>query len=221
MLSCPKCGVLIRGNKTRCPLCGGRVQGEPEASPFPLIIPKKVNPFSVLRLSTFICIAAEIILLAVHYLTDFSNHWLTFAMICVGLVWLDISMTVIYRRNLIKMLSLQTYFVCVAAVFIDIYSGYRGWSVAWMIPCCLTALSIATICIGKGLKMLLEEYIIFLAVDMLLSFLQMIPILLDLNPFRLPAVLSMTFLLICGIAALIFSGRTWPAQLQNCLTFSL
>ena len=204
MLSCPKCQVTIRGSKTCCPLCGGRVQGEPEPSPFPLIVPKKVNPFTVLRLSTFICIAAEIILLTVHYLTDFDNHWLTFSMICTGLVWLDISMTVNYRRNLIKMLSLQTYFVCAAAVFIDIYSGYRGWSIAWLIPLGLTAISIATVCIGKGLKMLLEEYIIFLAVDMLLSFLQMIPILLDLNPFKLPAVLSMAFLLICGIAAVIF-----------------
>ena len=204
MLTCPKCGVNIRGNKTCCPLCGGRVAGDPVPSPFPYIAPKKVSPFSILRLATFLCLDVEIVLFAVHYLTDFDYPWLTFTMICVLVVWIDLSMTVRYRRNPITLLSWQVYIVCAATVWIDIYSGYRGWSVAWVIPCSLAALSIVTVIIGKGMRLLLEEYIIFLAADMLLSFLQAIPILLHLNPFRWPAVFCIAFLLICGLAAVFF-----------------
>ena len=207
MQSCPRCGVRIRGNKTACPLCGGRVQGDPEPSPFPFIPGKKISLFTVIRLSTFIFLAVEIVLFALHFLTDFRFHLISFFMLGALAAWFDIVMTVKYRRNLIRMLSFQVYFGCAAVVIIDILTRYRGWSVAWVIPLSLTGLTIATVCIGKGLKMLLEEYIIYLAADMLLSFLQIIPLALGLNPFRLPAVICMAFMLISGLAALLFFRR--------------
>ena len=207
MLSCPKCGVRIRGNKASCPLCGGRVQGEAEPSPFPYIPESRISLLTVIRLSTFIILAVEIVLFAVHFLTDFRFQILSLCMLGALAVWIDIFMTVKYRRSLIRMLSLQVYFGCAATVIIDILTRYRGWSVAWVIPLSLTGLVIATVCIGKGRKMLLEEYIIYLAADMLLSFLQIIPLLMGLNPFRFPAVISMAFMLISGLAALLFFRR--------------
>ena len=81
MLSCPRCAVRIRGNKTSCPLCGGRVQGDAEPSPFPYIPEKKISLFTVIRLSTFIILAVEIVLFALHFLTDFRYHIISLFML--------------------------------------------------------------------------------------------------------------------------------------------
>ena len=54
---------------------------------------------------------------------------------------------------------------------------------------------------------LLEEYIIYLAVDMLLALGQVAFLVLGMNAFVWPAVISMAFLLILGAAALIFRFR--------------
>ena len=65
-------------------------------------------------------------------------------------------------------------------------------------------LVLVTIGVGRGARLRLEEYIIYLAVAMLLSMLQIIPVLSHANPVILPAVISMALLLILGCAAVIF-----------------
>ena len=56
--------------------------------------------------------------------------------------------------------------------------------------------------------MLLQDYIVFLELDLLLSILvQGLLIRFGMNPFRLPAILSMALLISMGATALIFWTR--------------
>ena len=60
---------------------------------------------------------------------------------------------------------------------------------------------------ASGAKLRLEEYIIYLGVAMVLSMLQIIPVLSGVNPMILPAVLCMAIMLILGCGAVIFRFR--------------
>ena len=64
-----------------------------------------------------------------------------------------------------------------------------------------------TFIVGKAADLRLEEYIMYIVMAMLLSMLQIIPVLTHANPKPLPAVLCMTVLLILGFAEVIFRFR--------------
>lgn len=207
MLYCSKCRIQIRGNKKCCPLCQGELNGTPSPAAFPTIKRGRISSLSLVKIFTFCLIALEIAYNAVWFLAEFQLAWIPFAMIGTLVVWLDVALGVYFRNNMVKNITLQVYVSMIAGFIIDRYTGFRGWSVQWMIPCCLVGLVIVTVCIGKGAGVLLEEYIIYLAVDLVLAMGQAIFLALGLNAFVWPAVISMALLSILGVAALLFRFR--------------
>ena len=207
MLYCSKCRIQIRGNKKCCPLCQGELTGIPSPAAFPTLKRGRISSLSLVKIFTFCMIALEIAFIAVWFLSDFELAWVPFGMIGALVVWLDVVLGVYFRNNMVKNITLQVYIVMIAGFLIDRSTGFYGWSVQWMIPCCFVGLVIVTVCIGKGAKVLLEEYILYLAVDMVLAMGQAIFLALRMNAFVWPAVISMAALLILGVAALLFRFR--------------
>jgi hypothetical protein len=130
-----------------------------------------------------------------------------FAVLGVLIAWGDLMVGVYYRNNLIKTFTIETYLVMAGCLLIDSLTGWRGWSVAFVLPIGFVFLVLMTISIGKGASLRLEEYVIYLFVTSVLSLLQIIPVLTGANPVILPAVLSMTILLIMVCAGVIFRFR--------------
>ena len=181
MQYCSKCRISIRGDKTECPLCGGRLTGEPSPGGFPVLAKKRFTHMSVVKVATFCCIM-------------------------VGIY---------FRNNLIKTLSIETYLAMAVALLVDTLTGWHGWSLAYVLPIGFVLLVFVTIAVGRGAHLRLEEYIIYIFVTMLLSMLQIIPVLTRVNPVIAPAVISMAVLLIEASAAVIFRFRDLVSAVQK------
>ncbi len=207
MLYCSKCGISIRGNKRCCPLCQGELTGTPSEAAFPTLKRARITSLSLVKLFTFLFIALEIVWSAVGFLADFTLAWVPFAMAGTLVAWLDAVLAVYFRNNVVKNITIQVYLVMIGGFVIDRFTGFHGWSVQWLIPCCFLGLVTTTIALGRGLPLRLEEYILYLAVDMVLSLLQTIFLVMRMNAFVWPAVISMAALLILGVAALLFRFR--------------
>lgn len=207
MLYCSKCGISIRGNKRCCPLCQGELTGTPSEAAFPTLKRARITSLSLVKLFTFLFIALEIVWSAVGFLADFTLAWVPFAMAGTLVAWLDAVLAVYFRNNVVKNITIQVYLVMIGGFIIDRFTGFHGWSVQWLIPCCFLGLVTTTIALGRGLPLRLEEYILYLAVDMVLSLLQTIFLVMRMNAFVWPAVISMAALLILGVAALLFRFR--------------
>ena len=207
MLYCSKCGISIRGNKRCCPLCQGELTGTPSEAAFPTLKRARITSLSLVKLFTFLFIALEIVWSAVGFLANFTLAWVPFAMAGTLVAWLDAVLAVYFRNNVVKNITIQVYLVMIGGFVIDRFTGFHGWSVQWLIPCCFLGLVTTTIALGRGLPLRLEEYILYLAVDMVLSLLQTIFLVMGTNAFVWPAVISMAALLILGVAALLFRFR--------------
>lgn len=207
MLYCSKCGISIRGNKRCCPLCQGELTGTPSEAAFPTLKRARITSLSLVKLFTFLFIALEIVWSAVGFLANFTLAWVPFAMAGTLVAWLDAVLAVYFRNNVVKNITIQVYLVMIGGFVIDRFTGFHGWSVQWLIPCCFLGLVTTTIALGRGLPLRLEEYILYLAVDMVLSLLQTIFLVMGMNAFVWPAVISMAALLILGVAALLFRFR--------------
>ncbi|MGI6117070.1 MAG: DUF6320 domain-containing protein [Bilifractor sp.] len=210
MQYCEKCKVTIRGNKRCCPLCGGRLSGtaEPETAGYPVLKAKKVTKMGIVRVSLFCFLALEVVMTMLQIMLPGYLPWVTFVMIGAPVGWVDLVLAFYLRNNVIQLVTVQTYVGMIIGVVIDRMTGHPGWAVEWMIPSCFLGLSVITIIIGKVIqKRLLVEYVVYLAVDMALSLLQIVFIRIGWNKFIWPAVICITIMVIMALGALIFYHR--------------
>ena len=207
MQVCNRCGILIRGNKQCCPLCEGDLTGEPENPAFPVIPEKKVTRLSILRVAVFLCVIFEVVMLSARVLAGERAGWVPTAML-LGLIALaDVFLVVYHRNSLLKLITFQTYVAMLVCYYVDRRTRFHGWSVSWVIPCAFAVLAAATLICAFFMHLKLTEFSIYLGFDILLSLLQIIFIVLDMNRFVWPAVICMALMVILGAAGLIFHTR--------------
>lgn len=209
MQVCNKCGITIRGAKSKCPLCGGELQGNPapETAGFPALH-EKVSKWSVLKVAAFCFFVLEILMILVQYITKGRWMWPGVVIVLAAVGLADLFIAFYYRHNVLKLISGQVYIGMILAIGIDRkLAGWHAWSVSWLLPAGFIGLAITIISIGCGLHLRLVEYIIYLAVAVLASMTQIILIRIGWNPHPLPAVICMSVMAILGAAGLLFFFR--------------
>ena len=207
MQRCENCKITVRGEKDVCPLCGGPLEGAPSESVYPVLGKSKLTWASMARIVSLVAILFIIAMGTFGWLTRFRYSWVIFAIGGAFVLWIDILLNVYYQHNAIKLLTVQTYIGIALALVIDLLSGYRGWSVTWVIPFAFIGLAIATLAIGKALHLRLTEYLAYLIVDAVLSLVQIIFLCLHMEIVRLPLLFSMAVMVAGALAALAFRYR--------------
>lgn len=209
MQICPKCKIQIRGRKSCCPLCQSSLkETEGELSPaFPTLKRKKISNITFIKMCTFLFVALEIVFITINIMTHSAYPAIGPVMLGLLVGWITILTTMYLRNNLLKVITWEVIVAIVVDVYIDIKTGFKGWSVNWMIPLTLIALAIATIVIAHVLKLRLDEYILYIVMDIVMALLQIIFIKNGRNTFPWPAVISIMAYLILLAAVLIFRFR--------------
>ncbi len=209
MQICQKCNVKIRGRKECCPLCQGRlkeVEGEENPS-FPVLEKRKISNITFLKMCTFIFIASEIIFGTINIMTEGKYSFIGPVILGLFVAWIDVLATMYLRNNLIKVITFEVFVAIVVDFYIDLKTRFYGWSVHWMIPLTLIMLAVITICTALILKLRLDEYILYIVMDFVVSLLQIIFIRNGMNSFPWPAVISIMFYMILIAALVIFRFR--------------
>ena len=209
MQICQKCNVKIRGRKECCPLCQGRlkeVEGDENPS-FPVLEKRKISNITFLKMCTFLFIASEIIFGAINIMTKGEFSFIGPVMLGLFVAWIDVIATMYLRNNLIKVITFEVVVAIVVDFYIDIKTGFHGWSVNWMIPMTLIGLAVATNIIAWVLKLRLDEYILYIVLDFVMALVQIIFIRNGMNTFPWPAVASIITYMILIAALVIFRFR--------------
>ncbi|XME03695.1 DUF6320 domain-containing protein [Lachnospiraceae bacterium C1.1] len=209
MQICPKCKIKIRGNKKCCPLCQGKINNSEGAEnpAFPTLESKKISDISFLKICTFIAVTLEIVFISINVMTNGVFSFIGPVILGILAGWLTILTTVYLRNNILKVITWEVILAIIIDVYVDMNTGFYGWSFNWMIPMTLIALAIATIIIATVLKLRLDEYIFYLILDVFMSLLQIIFINNGMNDFPWPAAISIMIFLILFAAVLIFRFR--------------
>ena len=206
MQYCPKCKVTIRGKKSCCPLCQGKIreeEGEINA-PFPTLKKKKLTNVTFLKVVTFIFIASEIIFGTINIQTHNEYSFIGVTMLGIFVAWITALTTMYLRNNLIKVITWEVLVAIVVDIYIDVKTGFHAWSVNWMVPGTLIGLAIATFIIAGVLKLRLDEFILYLVLDLLMALCQIIFIMNGMNTFTWPAVISIMVFLIMISGLVVF-----------------
>ncbi len=217
MQYCTKCRVQIRGRKARCPLCqgellealppGGVDYAALREDPFARISRSPVTSMLLFRIVTFLCVSALIFMGAIQVISGFRLWWVHVA--CLGVLagWADVLIALYYRSNILKMLNTQAYLLMAVSIVIDRLTTRSGWSVSWFIPILFVLLVLITNAVAAGNGLHLYEFILYLALDVVMSLLQIIPIALGWNKVIAPAVICIALMLVLASSLIIFQGK--------------
>ena len=209
MQYCKRCNIRIRGNKRVCPLCEGPLTGEPEQEVYPEIRRRPVSRLSLIKLTTFFFFAFEFVMGGILFLLqDRMLGWAPYVMVGAVFLYLDLMLAYYFKNNFLKMFTIQVYIGMVICYVIDRLTGYLGWSVAWVIPFAFVGLIVVTISFGAGFHMTLEEYAVYLIVDVLASYLQLIFLVNGTNRHPQPAVIVLICFSVGAAAAALFRFRS-------------
>ena len=171
MLYCPQCRLQITGAPRRCPLCGGELTGtgDAQAEVFPTLAAQRHRMRLFVRIVSFLALAAAAVCLLVNLLYPSETWWAGYAAAGIGSGWLLLVFALQRRRNVPKTILWLTTLGGLLCVGWDLATGWRGWSVTWLIPILCTAAQLALIVLPRLLRLRFSDYIFYLAADLFFS----------------------------------------------------
>ncbi|MCR5525875.1 MAG: hypothetical protein K6F39_00645 [Lachnospiraceae bacterium] len=211
MQSCDKCKIEIRGNKARCPLCGGKLKGEPESPAFPALKRKIITRALLVRIAAFILFVFCLAMRIVDYASPAGISWLPLAIISAFVGFGDICVMAYYHNNPLKTITIQIYVGMFISLIVDYYTGWHAWSVVWVLPGAFCGMVIATIITGLILRMRLQDFVLYLLFDTLFALVQFVFLFKEINPFPLPAVISTAMIIVFFVGILLFRWRDFAS----------
>ena len=152
MQHCPLCNVNIAGARTVCTRCRCRLTDEPDLSlevfP-PSCLDKNFLPFLV-RIFTFACIVSAVVAVIINVQFPSGGWWCLFALFGILCAWTVTFVALRKKHNVLKNILWQLVIVAGFAMLWDRFTGQRGWSVDYVIPCLLICALIALFVLARA-----------------------------------------------------------------------
>ena len=216
MKFCEKCSVSVSGGANKCPLCQHTLTGDNnsgETFPFvPLVRHKHSLLLRLLELcSAFVVIAS----VAVNLMVPQSGFWSLFVAAGVACVWLSLLLAIRKRHNILKNLTYQVTVVSILSVLWDIFTGWHGWSVDFVIPIAFVSAMSATAIIAYILKMQTDTYIIYSFLLIIYGIIPVFFVISGLSSIIYPSLICTACSLFLFAALLIFEGRNMTEELKR------
>lgn len=218
MLHCEHCKVDLPGNPGRCPLCQNAPVGTPDnaESRFPdLPSPKQTMDRIIFIWAAFASVCAAAICITINLISHVGGWWSLFVVIGIASLWIDFYLMLKNRKNLPKNILWQVAAVSIIAFLWDFFTGYRGWSLDYVLPILCTCAMVAMTVIAKIRRLDIQDYILYLVIDCILGVVSLVLILTGVTRVIIPSAISFGSSLIFLAFLFIFEGKALMAEIQR------
>lgn len=217
MKVCEKCKVKVAGSRKYCPLCQGVLTGPDceEEEIFPLV-PTIYRQYSLFfRLLIFISIVAAVVCVSINVLTYRGVWWSFFVSAGIVCMWIILAVSARKRNNIPKNMMYQVAVVSILAAVWDALTGWRGWSVEYVLPLICTAAMIAMAILMKVIRLNVADLIIYFCINALFGIAPLILLLIGCLHVRYPALICVGCTVVSLSAILLFQGESLRAELKR------
>lgn len=147
MKHCRRCDIEIKDGSVTCPLCDSVLEGKEQGEPaYPEIGYQMQRFLFIKRLFYFSLLVVGVTSVLVNYYTFHRFHeiyWSVIVLGAIGYCWFTVSYTVMNHTNLGAKVIFQAVGILLVTVIADYVTGYRGWSLRFVIPGMLLLADIA------------------------------------------------------------------------------
>lgn len=217
MKYCRHCKVYIREDRDRCTLCENVLEeeagGESE-DVFPEIAPFYESHLA-LKIMIFISIVAIVVSFGIKMIFPSDINWPMLFMFVVISIWGGLVIIIQKRYHIPKKILWQVIIISILAVFWDYQTGWRGWSLDYVIPiACVSAMVIMYIT-AKIMNLSMNDYITYAFLDGIFGIIPVVFIIFDLVDVVYPSIMSIGFSIISLSAIFIFQGKEIKMEMNK------
>ncbi|HHT96412.1 MAG TPA: hypothetical protein GXZ90_00775 [Clostridiales bacterium] len=216
MLKCDNCKINIEGEESRCPLCGGLVQGKPDGkNAFPSI-PTIYEEFNIMiRIIMFVSIVIAVLSIALNLIIDIERKWYLLVIAGILCLWLSFIFIIKKKDNIPKTIVWQVVIITITAVLWDYSMGWRGWSISYVLPSVCAAAIILMVLAVKILKIYVGDYIVYLLIDALFGLIPIVFLLIGGLDVTFPSIICVAASVISISALILFKGQDIKEELNK------
>ncbi|WMJ87553.1 DUF6320 domain-containing protein [Anaerocolumna sp. MB42-C2] len=216
MQYCEHCKVHIRGNRKYCPLCQNTLSGlgSEEEELFP-DIPVTYQYNLMIRVMMFISISIVVVSLAVNAMFPVNVNWPMFIIFGILCIWISLAMVIRKRHNIPKSVIWQVGVISVLAVLWDWKTGWRGWSLDYVIPIVCVVAMIVMYITAKIMRLGVRDFIIYIVLDSIFGIIPILFLLLNLLHVKYPSVISISISVLSLAAVILFEGDNIREELNK------
>ena len=212
---CEKCKVTVRGAHARCPLCQRKLKGDVGEGIFPETMPETKTIRAFLRFSSFASVVVLAICVAINFAFPDYGWWSVFVLAGMASLWIVLGVTIKKKDTILKTMVWQVAIISILAVVWDLITGFRGWSVEFVIPILLTATMVAMALYAQITRLRQEDYLIYLVIDSSWGLLCVFFIVFNVAVIVIPSIVCVCASVISLAALNIFEGRALRAELRR------
>ncbi|MBE6024847.1 MAG: hypothetical protein E7231_16985 [Cellulosilyticum sp.] len=217
MKYCSKCHTKVMGSLIFCPLCQHELQIKDTKVEdlYPTKIQKRTNKYMLLKIFGFISSIVSIIAIFFNLILPSKTLWSLCVVGIMGFVWLSISVAIRKHRDILKYLWYQMLIISSLAVFVDMMTGHRGWSITFVVPILLTTGMLAMYLLSKILHLQVGDYMIYLLMDALFGLIPCICLTTGKLSTNIPSQICILTSIISVIGLVIFEGKNMMSELKR------
>lgn len=115
-----------------------------------------------LKIFSFVCTAAVVICWMLNYILTFGRWWAGYVTAGVFCTWLLVMVGYRKRKNPLKNGMWQLVIVSAGAVLWDVFTGWQGWSVDFVLPLAALVNALSMVIISAAAKFETSEYLFYL-----------------------------------------------------------
>lgn len=218
MQYCNHCKVHIKDIRKKCSLCGNILPDSEGNHKQEEIFPK-IPPFYeshlALKIMMFISIVVVVISFAINMVFPSSINWPLLLVLALASVWLGLIVIIQKRYHIPKKIILQVAIISLLSLFWDWNTGWRGWSLDYVIPIACVSAMIIMYVTAKILKLSTRDYITYSLIDGIFGIIPILFILFDWLNVIYPSIISISISIISLAGIFIFQGNEIRNELNK------
>lgn len=216
MQYCEHCKVYVRGDRKYCPLCQNALSGtgSEEEELFP-VVPVTYQYNLMIRVMLFLSICIVVISLAVNAMFPVKVNWPMFIIAGILCIWISLGVVVRKRHNIPKSIIWQVAVISILAVIWDWRTGWRGWSLDYVIPIVCVVAMIIMYVMAKIMRLGARDFVIYIVLDSIFGIIPLLFILLDLLHTKYPSIISISVSVLSFAAVILFEGDNIREELNK------
>jgi len=169
----------------------------------------------IFRMLIFLSISIIVMSFAVSAMFPTEVNWSMLVISGIFCMWISLGVVIKKRNNIPKSIVWQVAIISILAVVWDWRTGWKGWSIDFVIPIACVVAMIVMYVTAKIMHLSVRNFLIYMLMDGIFGIIPFAFLLLDILKYRYPSIVCTTVSIISLAAIIIFEGENIKEELNK------
>lgn len=183
---------------------------------YPEEVMTEAKGLKIFKVFTFLCILALVLALGIDFSIDRHFRLSLFVGGATASLWVALAMGFLKRHNLLKNAMWQLIIVTAGCVIWDHMTGWRGWSVDFVLPGVSALVMVTMVLISRVYYKQPKDYVVYFVMASLYGLiLPFVCIAIGITKVTFPSVISMGMAVLMLVGLVLFRGKELRLEMEK------